>query len=223
VPRGTSRATTDATDGSAGSWNPWSAQGSAGREGGDARSDAVVYLAGGTDPLTPEAMRAFHLEAARYGVKLRWEHSDWKKTDCAGVACRRWRKADFVLPRVPPPPPPAPPKPAPPKPPAPKPPVPPTKEHPLEALSPREQRELLDRVRLLTDGAPKYGVPPVHVAAAETMYLVAGIKKGPITRAEAHARHASQAVGGELRRGLRAVGRHLGLPVVKGEVRDLEA
>lgn len=64
--------------------------GANGTNDGNRRSYATVYIAGGSDPLTDEAKMAFLDEASRFGVKLRWDHSDWKSTACAGDPIRQW-------------------------------------------------------------------------------------------------------------------------------------
>lgn len=77
-----------------------------GTNAGNTRSCATVYIAGGDDPVTDAAKRAFHDEAARFGVSLRWNHSDWKSTACAGDPIRAWQAAGFPAPSSPTPTPP---------------------------------------------------------------------------------------------------------------------
>lgn len=76
---------------------------------GNARSCATVYIAGDGDPLTDQAKQAFYDEAVRFGVPLRWAHSDWKSTGCPGDPIRAWKAAGWALP-TPPPKPPTPPE-----------------------------------------------------------------------------------------------------------------
>lgn len=71
---------------------------------GNDRSHAVCYLAGDGDPLTDPARAAFHEEAARFGVRLRWTHQDWKSTSCPGEAVARWAAAGWPNPTRPTPP-----------------------------------------------------------------------------------------------------------------------
>lgn len=72
-----------------------------GTNAGNTRSCATVYIAGGDDPVTDGAKRAFHDEAQRFGVALRWNHADWKATSCAGDPIRAWQAAGFPLPATP--------------------------------------------------------------------------------------------------------------------------
>lgn len=66
---------------------------------GNARSEAVVYIAGDGDPLTDEAKLAFLDEGSRMaGGSLRWDHSDWKATECAGGPFRTWEADRFRSP-----------------------------------------------------------------------------------------------------------------------------
>jgi hypothetical protein len=65
---------------------------------GNARSEAVVYIAGGTDPLTDEAKRAYLDEETRFGRELRWNHSNWKSTSCAGPAIKTWQAQGWSRP-----------------------------------------------------------------------------------------------------------------------------
>lgn len=69
--------------------------GANGTADGNRRSYAVVYVAGVGDPLTDAAKLAFHAEETRLGVPLRWDHSDWRPTACAGDAFRFWQAAGF--------------------------------------------------------------------------------------------------------------------------------
>ena len=69
-----------------------------GTSAGNRRSYAFCYLGGEGDPLTDPAREAFLDEAARYGVPLRWEHRDWKSTQCAGPAIRAWKLAGWPRP-----------------------------------------------------------------------------------------------------------------------------
>lgn len=80
--------------------------GANGTNTGNARSCAVVYIAGGTDPVTTEAKAAYLDEAARFGTPLRWDHSDWKPTSCAGAPLRQWEAEGFAAPGTAPAPPP---------------------------------------------------------------------------------------------------------------------
>lgn len=77
---------------------PGKRTGANGTNPGNLRSYAVVYLGGVGDPLTDEAKRAFHDEAARLGVPLRWCHSDWKATACPGNILRSWRDTGWPAP-----------------------------------------------------------------------------------------------------------------------------
>jgi hypothetical protein len=69
-----------------------------GTNDGNTRSLAVVYLGGEGDPLTGEAKAAFHLEAQRFGVPLRWVHSDWRQTGCPGAVLSEWKRQGFPSP-----------------------------------------------------------------------------------------------------------------------------
>lgn len=82
--------------------------GANGTNDGNRRSYATVYIAGDSDPLTDEAKMAFLDEASRFGVKLRWDHSDWKPTACAGDPIRQWEAHGWPSPAATPPPPPRP-------------------------------------------------------------------------------------------------------------------
>ena len=78
--------------------------GANGTNTGNARSEAICYIAGSGDPLTPEAMHAFLDEAAALeGKQLRWDHSDWKPTECAGSAIRAWEAKGWPRPSTTPP------------------------------------------------------------------------------------------------------------------------
>lgn len=70
-----------------------------GTNDGNDRSEAVCYLAGGDDPLTEPAKHAYHDEAARFGRPLRWNHSNWKPTSCAGSAIKTWQSQGWPRPR----------------------------------------------------------------------------------------------------------------------------
>lgn len=73
--------------------------GANGTNDGNARSEAVVYIAGGSDPLTVEAKLAFLDEAVRMEApSLRWDHSDWKPTACAGDPIREWERTGWARP-----------------------------------------------------------------------------------------------------------------------------
>lgn len=72
--------------------------GANGTNAGNLRSYAVVYIAGGSDPVTDEAKHAYHDEVARLGKPLRWDHSDWKATACAGDPMRAWEAAGWPRP-----------------------------------------------------------------------------------------------------------------------------
>lgn len=73
--------------------------GANGTNEGNARSEAVVYIAGDSDPLTVEAKLAFLDEADRMeGNRLRWDHSDWKATACAGDPIRAWEAIGWLRP-----------------------------------------------------------------------------------------------------------------------------
>lgn len=65
---------------------------------GNQRSYAVCYLAGDDDPVTEPAKRAFHDAAHALGQPLRWNHSEWKSTSCAGDPIRAWQRAGWPLP-----------------------------------------------------------------------------------------------------------------------------
>ena len=92
--------------------------GANGTNPGNLRSYATVYIAGDNDPVTDEAKRAFLDETLRLGVPLRWDHSDWKPTACAGEPIRAWESTGWARPSAttapPPAPAPAPPAPRPP-------------------------------------------------------------------------------------------------------------
>lgn len=60
---------------------------------GNRRSYAIVYLAGGSDPVTDGAVRAMLDEEARYGRLILRDHSQWKATSCAGAPLRAWLAA----------------------------------------------------------------------------------------------------------------------------------
>lgn len=77
---------------------PGKRTGANGTNDGNLRSYAVVYIAGDADPLTDPARRAFHDEDLRLGVPLRWDHSDWKATACAGDPIRAWEAAGWPPP-----------------------------------------------------------------------------------------------------------------------------
>lgn len=79
--------------------------GANGTDAGNRRSYATVYIAGGSDPLTDEAKLAFLDEASRFGVRLRWDHSDWKSTSCAGDPIRQWEAHGWPSPAAAPRPP----------------------------------------------------------------------------------------------------------------------
>jgi hypothetical protein len=64
-----------------------------GTTAGNNRSYACVYIAGGNDPLTDEAKRAFRDEARRLRVPLQWIHSDWKATACPGTPITVWKRS----------------------------------------------------------------------------------------------------------------------------------
>lgn len=72
--------------------------GANGTRAGNDRSYSVQYMAGQGDPLTVEAQHAMLDEAAYLGAPLRWEHADWKPTECSGHAIRPWRRAGFPRP-----------------------------------------------------------------------------------------------------------------------------
>lgn len=77
--------------------------GANGTTDGNARSEAVCYIAGEGDPLTDDARRAFADEALRMEAPaLRWVHSDWKPTGCPGAPIRAWRAAGWPSPTPPP-------------------------------------------------------------------------------------------------------------------------
>lgn len=77
---------------------PGRRSGANGTNTGNARSEAVCYIAGGSDPITDEAKHAFHDEAARFGRGLRWNHSNWKSTSCAGSAIKAWQSTGWPRP-----------------------------------------------------------------------------------------------------------------------------
>lgn len=85
-----------------------------GTNSGNRRSYAVCYIAGDRDPVTDAAKWAYHAEATRLRRNLRWDHSDWKSTTCAGAPMRAWEATGWALPGLPPAPPPPPPPPPPP-------------------------------------------------------------------------------------------------------------
>jgi hypothetical protein len=72
--------------------------GANGTNAGNQRSYATVYIAGDADPVTDEAKAAFLDEAARLRVPLRWDHSDWKPTACAGDPIRAWEATGWRRP-----------------------------------------------------------------------------------------------------------------------------
>ena len=87
-----------------------------GTNAGNARSLALMFLAGEGEPLTDEA-RAVAIwwanEIAR--TPLRWAHRDWHSTACPGAPLTAWKGTGFIPPGVPAPPtapPPPPPVPA---------------------------------------------------------------------------------------------------------------
>lgn len=69
-----------------------------GTNSGNLRSYAVVYIAGQGDPLTDAAKVAFLDEAERLRVPMRWDHSDWKATACAGDPIRTWEAKGWPRP-----------------------------------------------------------------------------------------------------------------------------
>lgn len=77
---------------------PGKRTGANGTNSGNLRSYAVVYIAGRSDPLTEAAAVAFLDEADRLGSVMRWDHSDWKPTECAGDAIRRWEATGWRRP-----------------------------------------------------------------------------------------------------------------------------
>ena len=77
---------------------PGRRSGANGTNTGNDRSEAIVYIAGGDDPLTDEAKRAFHDEADRFARRLRWNHSDWKSTSCAGGPIKTWQSQGWPEP-----------------------------------------------------------------------------------------------------------------------------
>ena len=72
--------------------------GANGTNTGNDRSLATCYIAGGSDPLTGPAKAAFLDEADRFGTTLRWDHSDWKPTACAGDEIRGWEATGWAPP-----------------------------------------------------------------------------------------------------------------------------
>lgn len=84
---------------------PGKRTGANGTNDGNQRSYAVVYIAGDVDPLTDPAKVAFLDEGHRLGHPLRWDHSDWKATACAGDPIRAWEATGWAAPAAPPNPP----------------------------------------------------------------------------------------------------------------------
>lgn len=86
-----------------------------GTNAGNARSLALMFLAGEGEPATDEA-RAVAIwwanEVAR--LPLRWAHRDWHSTACPGAPLTAWTRSGFIppglgtTPTAPPPPPPVP-------------------------------------------------------------------------------------------------------------------
>jgi peptidoglycan hydrolase-like protein with peptidoglycan-binding domain len=72
--------------------------GAQGTNDGNQRSYAVCGLWGSGDPLTNAAKVAMLDEPARFGVRLRWGHRDWKSTSCPGDPTYSWRQAGFPRP-----------------------------------------------------------------------------------------------------------------------------
>jgi hypothetical protein len=72
--------------------------GANGTTSGNTRSCALVYIAGGSDPLTDAAKRAALDEQGRFGKPIRWNHSDWKPTTCAGPSIKTWQAAGWPAP-----------------------------------------------------------------------------------------------------------------------------
>lgn len=77
---------------------PGKRSGANGTNTGNSRSCASVYIAGTGDPLTDQAKMAALDEAIRFGTHLRWQHSDWKSTECAGDHIRNWQSAGWPPP-----------------------------------------------------------------------------------------------------------------------------
>jgi hypothetical protein len=70
-----------------------------GTNSGNARSEAICYIAGAGDPLTDPAKHAFlDAAAASEGGRMRWDHSDWKSTECAGDPIRGWEAQGWPRP-----------------------------------------------------------------------------------------------------------------------------
>lgn len=68
---------------------------------GNLRSYAILYIAGGDEPLTNEAKSAIDYAArVLLGAHLRWVHSDWKATACPGSVGRAWRDSGWTVPVV---------------------------------------------------------------------------------------------------------------------------
>lgn len=67
---------------------------------GNARSYAVVYVAGENDPLTDGAKLAYLDERDRLGKPIMWVHSDWHSTGCPGVPVHEWKLAGCPRPGV---------------------------------------------------------------------------------------------------------------------------
>jgi len=78
---------------------PGRRSGANGTNPGNDRSEAIVYIAGGDDPLTDPAKHAYHDEGARFHQPLRWNHSDWKSTSCAGGPIKTWQSQGWPRPQ----------------------------------------------------------------------------------------------------------------------------
>lgn len=79
-----------------------------GTNSGNYRSGAVCLIAGTGDNLTDAAKLAYLDEVQRFGLPLKWAHSDWKSTGCPGDQLRAWVHAGAPSPSRPAPPPPPP-------------------------------------------------------------------------------------------------------------------
>lgn len=72
--------------------------GAQGTNDGNLRSYGCQALIGVGDPLTDASKAAFHDEATRLGVPLRWGHQAWKSTQCPGPFVVPWWQAGFPAP-----------------------------------------------------------------------------------------------------------------------------
>jgi len=72
--------------------------GANGNDHGNFISYAILGLIGDDDPLSDAMKLAYLAEAERLRAPLRWDHSDWTATSCAGAPFRVWKAAGFPSP-----------------------------------------------------------------------------------------------------------------------------